>query len=491
MSPSLILIILLAYFGVLMLIGRLTARDSGNDAFFLGQRRSPWYVVAFGMVGASLSGVTFISIPGAVGGNQFSYFQVVLGYVLGYVVIAFVLLPLYYRLNLTSIYTYLAQRFGWRAHRTGAGFFLLSRTVGAAFRLFLVALVLHEYLLAPWGLRFEAAVLVTVGLIYLYTFRGGIRTIVWTDTLQTFFMLLTAVFSLRYIGLEMEWGFSDMVAHIQSSSLSRTFFWSDWRSEDFFVKQFLSGAFITIVMTGLDQDMMQKNLSCRNEQEARKNMLWLSGGLVLVNLLFLGLGALLHLYAEQHQIALPERSDRLFPMLALEYFGPLAGLAFVLGLTAAAYSSADSALTSLTTSFCVDFLGMGRQDSGPRQRRIRYGVHIGFALVLCGVIIGFHALNNQAVIMALFKAAGYTYGPLLGMFAFGLLSRRPVRDQWTPVVAALAPVLCFVLDRYSETWLFGYQFGFELLMVNGLLTFLGMWLVSRAASRRAKAASAG
>lgn len=485
MPPWVILAVLLAYFGVLMLIGRLTARNAHKETFFLGERRSPWYVVAFGMIGASLSGVTFISIPGQVGSNQFSYFQVVLGYVLGYLVIAFVLLPLYYRLNLTSIYTYLEQRFGPHAHKTGAAFFLLSRTIGAAFRLFLVALVLHEFLLKPLELHFSVAVFVTIALVYLYTFRGGIRTIVWTDTLQTFFMLMTAVFSFRYIGIEMEWSLGEMAARIQESGYSQIFFLDDWRSGQFFVKQFLSGAFITIVMTGLDQDMMQKNLSCRNEREARKNMLWLSGALLVVNLLFLGLGALLFSYARKNGIDIPERTDRLFPILALEYFGPLAGMAFLLGLTAAAYSSADSALTSLTTSFCVDFLGMDKRPDNPQDQRTRYGVHVGFALVLSLVIIGFYLLNDDAVINALFKAAGYTYGPLLGMFAFGILTRKTGYDPAIPWICVAAPVICYFLNLHSEALLFGYRFGFEMLLVNGLLTFLGIWAVSSRSSAMA------
>ena len=479
MPPTVILAVLLGYFGLLMLIGRLTAQKGNNDTFFLGERRSPWYVVAFGMIGASLSGVTFISIPGQVGTHQFSYFQVVMGYVVGYLVIAFVLLPLYYRLHLTSIYSYLEQRFGPYAHKTGAAFFLLSRTVGAAFRLFLVALVLHEFLLKPLALPFSVAVLVTIGLVYLYTFRGGIRTIVWTDTLQTFFMLMTAVFSFRYIGIEMELSLSEMATRIQASDYSQIFFLKDWRNGQFFVKQFLSGAFITIVMTGLDQDMMQKNLSCRNEREARKNMLWLSGALVIVNLLFLGLGALLFSYAQKNGIDIPARTDRLFPVLALEYFGPLAGMAFLLGLTAAAYSSADSALTSLTTSYCIDFLGMDKRPDNPQDKHKRYGVHVGFAVLLSLVILGFYALNDDAVINALFKAAGYTYGPLLGMFSFGIFTHHKAYDPAIPWVCVAAPIACYFLNMYSESLLFGYQFGFEMLLVNGLLTFLGIWAFSR------------
>jgi SSS family solute:Na+ symporter len=479
MTPLPVLLIIAAYFALLLGISQLTGRRADNAAFFLGRRQSPWYIVAFGMIGASLSGVTFISVPGWVGDSQFSYMQMVLGYLLGYFIIAQVLLPLYYRLNLTSIYTYLEGRFGPLTYKTGASFFLLSRVIGASFRLFLVAGVLHLSIFSRWDIPFWVTVVITILLIWLYTFRGGIRTIIWTDTLQTLFMLLAVALTVVLISREMGLDFPGMVREVAESRFSRVFFLGDWKAGDHFVKQFLSGAFIAVVMTGLDQDMMQKNLSCRNLKEAQKNVYWMSAALVPVNLLFLSLGALLYLFAAREAIPLPEHSDDLFPMIATQgYLSPVVTVLFMVGLVAAAYSSADSALTALTTSFTVDILNGARLPE-ERLRRMRKWVHIGISAVLLGVILLFRVISNQSVISAIFTVAGYTYGPLLGFFGFGLFTRYQVKDRWTPVVAIISPVLCYFISTHSARWFNGYRFGFELLILNGLLTFIGLLLIRR------------
>lgn len=479
MQPSTVLLIIAAYFILLVGISFLTVSKSDSSTFFTGNRASPWYVVAFGMIGASLSGVTFISVPGWVADSQFSYMQVVFGYLAGYAVIALVLMPLYYRLNLISIYEYLEQRFGFWAYKMGSLFFLISRTVGAAFRLFLVAGVLQLVLFDAWDISFGVTVLVTIVLIWIYTFRGGIKTVVWTDTLQTLFMLSAVVIAIILIGKELNLGVGELFATVQKSDYSEIFVW-DWRPSNNFFKQFISGAFIAIVMTGLDQDMMQKNLTCKNIGDAQKNMLWFSVTLVFVNFLFLSLGALLYIYAAREGIAIPERTDDLFPMLAVNHFNFIAGVTFLLGIIAAAYSSADSALTALTTAFCVDFLNFKREETlelQVKQRRTRLLVHIGFSVLLYALIMVFYnILSDAAVIQKVFEAAGYTYGPLLGMFAFGLLTRWNVRDVFIPVACVLAPVLSYILNLHSEEWLFGYKFGFEILLVNGFFTFVLMLL---------------
>jgi SSS family solute:Na+ symporter len=479
MSPLLVLIIILIYFAIILVISQLTGRKADNESFFLGNRRSPWYIVAFGMIGASLSGVTFISVPGWVGTSQFSYMQMVLGYLVGYFVIAQILLPLYYRLNLTSIYTYLKGRFGFFSYKTGATFFLISRVIGASFRLYLVAGVLHISIFGNWNIPFWTTVVITILLIWLYTYRGGIRTIIWTDTLQTLFMLLAVVMSVVLISRAMDLNFSGMVRSIAESDYSKVFFFEDWRSGDHFIKQFFSGAFIAIVMTGLDQDMMQKNLSCRNLRDAKKNMYWMSISLIPVNLLFLSLGALLFIFASQFAISLPEQSDDLFPLIASQgYLPSVVTVFFILGLVAAAYSSADSALTSLTTSFTVDILN-GSRLSEEKLKRMRMMVHIGISLTLLFVILLFRAINNQSVISAVFTVAGYTYGPLLGFYSFGLFTKYKVKDRWVPLVAIASPILCYIISSNSEVLLNGYKFGFELLILNGLLTFLGMFLLRK------------
>ena len=481
MSASTVILIIGAYFLMLIAISFFTAKKADSSTFFTGNRQSPWFLVAFGMIGASLSGVTFISVPGWVGTSQFSYMQMVLGYLVGYFVIATVLMPLYYRLNLVSIYGYLEQRFGFWSYKTGAFYFLLSRTIGAAFRLFLVAGVLQLAIFDAWNIPFYITVSVTIILIWLYTFRGGIKTIVWTDTLQTLFMLLAVIFSIKIIGEELGLTTGMLVDAVKDSEYSKVFFW-EWQGPKNFFKQFIAGAFIAIVMTGLDQDMMQKNLTCRNLQDAQKNMFWFSITLVFVNLLFLALGALLYIYAETRGIAIPERTDDLFPMLALDHFPVMAGITFLLGITAASYSSADSALTALTTSFCVDFLGFKNEetlDLKVKQRRTRFMVHIGFSLILFVLIVIFREFLDGAVIAKVFEAAGYTYGPLLGLFAFGLFTKMDIKDRFVPLICLISPILSYILNLNSEQLLFGYKFGFEILLVNGLFTFIGLLLLKK------------
>ncbi|MCB0496899.1 MAG: sodium:solute symporter [Cyclobacteriaceae bacterium] len=474
MQPGLVAGIIGGYFIVLILISYLTSGKGDSKAFFTGNRQSPWYLVAFGMIGASLSGVTFISVPGWVESTGFSYMQMVLGYMLGYLIIGTVLLPLYYKLNLVSIYQYLETRFGKYSYKTGAFFFLISRVIGASFRLFLVASVLQIAFFDSFNIPFEVSVLATIVLIWIYTFRGGIKTIVWTDTLQTLFMLLAVGITIIIISKDMHLSAGGLAQAISESHYSKIFNW-DWHAKTNFFKQFFSGAFIAIVMTGLDQDMMQKNLTCKTLGESQKNMFWFSLSLIVVNLFFLSLGALLFMYAQSNGIALPERSDDLYPMLALNHLGTLAGITFLLGITAAAYSSADSALTALTTSFSVDFLGM---DAEKDNKKLRTIIHIGFSVLLFLVIVVFKAINDQSVISAVFTAAGYTYGPLLGLYAFGLFSKRETNDKAVPFIAVFAPILSYVLSTYSDTLLWGYTFGFELLIVNGLLTFIGVWIFS-------------
>ena len=466
MSPTLILSIIAIYFLVLILISYFTGKSDSNDAFFLGNKQSPWYIVSFGMIGATLSGVTFISVPGWVADSQFSYMQMILGMTAGYIVIANVLMPIYYRMNLTSIYAYLGDRFGESTHQTGAFFFLLSRTIGASFRLYLVANVMQIAIFDAWNVPFWLTVSLTIILIWIYTFRSGIKTIIWTDTLQTLFMLLAVGVSIWLISDKMGLGLVELSHTIRESQYSQVFF---WEGKQHFLKQFLSGAFLAIVMTGLDQDMMQKNLSCRSLSDAKKNMYSFSLVLIVVNIFFLALGAMLYLYAEQIGIDIT-KGDDLFPLVALKAdLGLGVGIFFILGLIAAAYSSADSALTSLTTSFCVDFLNI-EQKAERQQVQTRKWVHVGFSVVLVLAIIIFKAINDDSVISALFKVAGYTYGPLLGLFAFGIFTKWNIIDRAVPIVAVLSPVIAYVLQLYIP-------FGFELLMINGGITFLGLCLL--------------
>jgi Na+/proline symporter len=480
MSANFIFGCVAAYSILLFIITWLTSRNSTNHSYFLGNKSSPWYIIAYGMIGASLSGVTFISVPGWVNQTQFSYLMVVFGYLAGYIVIATVLLPLYYRLNLTSIYSFLEQRFGFWSYQSGASFFILSRVIGASFRMFLVVSVLQTFVFQQWGVPFYVTVLVFICLILLYTFEGGIKTIIWTDTLQTTFMLLGVGLSVYIISKELGYSFGDLVSTIKKSDYSQIIF-TDVNDKRFFLKQFFSGMFITITMTGLDQEMMQKNLSCKSLKDAQKNMISFSLVLVFINLLFLSLGVILYQYAQQKGIALPSNSDELFPTLAIKYLGSFAGLVFIIGLISAAYPSADGALTSLTTSFCVDILGLNKREDLDEQKRkrIRYYVHFSFAFLLFLVIVLFKSINDQAVVGKLFTVAGYTYGPLLGLFAYGLFTKNSVKDKWVPVICILSPIICYILNANSVQWLNGYKFGFELLILNGIITFIGLLLLRK------------
>jgi len=474
-SATQILLTILAYFAVLVGISFLVGGSSDNDTFFKGNKSSPWYIVAFGMIGASLSGVTFISVPGAVEEGAMNYFQVVLGYIVGYVVIALVLLPLYYRLNLTSIYSYLDERYGVAAQYTGSSFFIISRVVGASFRLYLVAGVLQTFVFNSMGIAFWQTVTITVLLIWVYTFRTGIKTIIWTDTLQTLFMLVALGVAIYYIAgsLELD-GIGAITSYVAESDMSQIFFFDDWKSGQYFWKQFFAGMFITIVMTGLDQDMMQKNLTCRSLKDAQKNMFWFTIVLTIVNLVFLVLGVLLTAYAQKEGITATK--DDLFPTVAMNgNLGLGLGLMFILGLIAAAYSSADSALTSLTTSFSVDILKL---ETKKNANWTRTAVHVGFSVILIVVIVVFNYLIKDAsVINKLFTFAGYTYGPLLGLFAFGILTKLKVNHLATPFIAVASPFVAYLISTLADSW-YDFKFGFFILLLNGLLTFTGLLIAS-------------
>lgn len=481
MSPNLLLGVFIAYSALLFLVVWLTSRKADNNAYFIGSRSSRWWLVAYGMIGASLSGVTFMSVPGDVFNKDFTYMQVVFGYILGYGIIAFVLMPVYYKLQLTSIYSYLEQRFGKVSHKTGSAFFILSRVIGAAFRMFIVINVLQVFVFDALGVPFYATIAVFMTLILLYTYKGGVKTIVWTDTLQTTFMLLALVYTVWLIAHE--WnsegvGLGEIMA---ASEHTKMFNW-DFLSKNHFFKDFLGGAAIAVAMTGLDQEMMQKNLSCKNIGEAQKNMISFTTVLVVVNFLFLVLGAILVYYAARKGIAIdPKNTDALFPTVALQYLGVIPGLIFLIGLISAAYPSADGALTALTTVFCFDFLEIQKNEqlSEDHKIRIRQMVHIGFALVLLLVIVFFKAINNNSVIRNLFTAATYTYGPLLGLYAFGFVTKRNIIDKFIWIPCLMAPVICWIISAYSADWLGGYKFGFELLIMNAFFTFIGIWFLSK------------
>lgn len=484
MSSILILTCVAAYSIMLFGVTWYTSRGANNESFYVGNRSSKWYLVAYGMIGASLSGVTFISVPGSVGTVQFGYLQVILGYLLGYMVIAYVLLPLYYRLNLTSIYSYLQQRFGNYSYKTGAFFFILSRVIGAAFRLYIVVNVLQVFVFDDMHVPFFVTVAVFIALILLYTYQGGVKTIVYTDTLQTTFMLLSVILSIAFIASQLDFSIGDMYNRVVDSDYSKIFF-GEWQAKSFFPKQFFGGMFIAIAMTGLDQEMMQKNISCKTLGDAQKNVVTFTFVLLIVNILFLVLGALLYIYAGEMNIALPAAngkiiSDNVFPSIALNYLGVFSALFFIIGLISAAYPSADGALTALTSVFCLDFLGLKENDQKTEKEktRIRHTVHVSFAILLLLVIVIFKLINNDAVINNLFTVAGYTYGPLLGLYSFGLFTKKPVKDRFVPLICVLSPAICYVLNEYSQEWFGGYKFGFELLIVNGLITFIGLWGLS-------------
>lgn len=474
MQPLHIVLLILGYFGVLILISFLTGKSANNNTFFKADNSSPWYLVAFGMIGASLSGVTFISVPGWVEGQQMSYMQMVFGYVVGYAVIGLVLLPLYYRLNLTSIYTYLEDRFGSYSYKTGASFFLLSRTIGAAFRLFLVANVLQLILFDAYGIPFWITVTITILLIWLYTFKGGIKTIVWTDTLQTLFMLIAVGVCIIMIKDSLK--IDSLFTYISESKSAKMFFFDDIKAGNYFWNRFLSGAFIAIVMTGLDQDMMQKNLTCRNLKDAQKNMFWFTIVLVIVNFFFLALGVLLTDYATIN--GLDAHKDQLFPMIAMSGdLGLVTSLFFLLGLIAAAYSSADSALTSLTTSFSIDILEIDKKEDNQQQEKTRKKIHILFSFILIATILIFkYFIADASVIAKIFQFAGYTYGPLLGLYAFGLFTKLNIKDKLVPIICIVSPIFTFLISYFSKT-LFNFDFGFFVLVLNGILTFFGLLMI--------------
>ena len=479
MDTTAILAIIGGYFLLVFLVSWLTSRRGASSVeFFRGDRKSPWYVVSISMIGTSISGVTFISVPGMVQASAFSYMQMVLGFVLGYAVVAYVLLPLYYRLNLKSIYGWLEQRFGLAGYRTGAAFFLVSKVLGCGVRMYLTAIVLQLVLFAPLGIPFWVNVAVTMSIVWLYTFRGGVKTLVWTDLLQTLSMLGAVVLCIVFVAKAMGLDFSAMVASVARSPQSRIWYFDDVNDTRFFWKQFLAGVFTVVAMTGLDQDMMQKNLSCKNLREAKKNMITYGAMFVPVNLLFLALGVLLYGFAGAQGLAVAKPDD-LFPTVAC-FAGLPAALTvfFVLGLVSAAFSSAGSALTALTTSFTVDILRSDRKRDEAGLQRVRRRVHAGNALLLAGVILLFQVIGNGSVINAVYTVASYTYGPLLGLYCFGMVSKRRVRDRWIPLVCVLSPLACVVLSRNSEAWFGGYRFGFELLLVNAALTMLGLFAFS-------------
>ncbi len=483
MSPMIVLTVISLYFAVLFLISKVTSKKVDSETYFTGNRQSPWYVVAFGMIGASLSGITFISVPGEVGNSNFFYFQLVLGYLVGYLLIANILLPLYYRLKLISIYSYLGSRFGKYAHKTGSLFFLISQSIGASLRLFVVSGVLHLAFFQHYHVPFIVTVAGTILLIWAYTNKAGIKTIVWTDLFQTTMMLLSVGVTIYIVASDLNLSFGNMVESIVNNEHSKIFNWN-WFYEKNFYKQFITGIVVAIAMNGLDQNEMQKSLTCRNLKEAQKNIYLYSIILVITNLIFLSLGVLLYLYIDKLGIEWPIdktgnliNTDRIFPELALNHFGLFAGIIFLLGISAAAFSSADSAMTSLTTAFYTDFMSV-KNKSKSEKKRIRNIINIGVAFVLIGIIMIFKAINNDSVINTVFTVASYTYGPLLGLFSFGLFTKYQIKDKWVPVIAVLSPVLAYLFNLLSIKW-FGFHFGYTILLFNGIITFLGLLLIRK------------
>ena len=499
MTPFAILSLIIVYFGILFTISHLTSKkDSGNDAFFKANKNSKWYLVAFGMIGTALSGVTFISVPGEVGapsGEQFKYFQFVLGNAIGFILIAKVLLPLYYRMNLTSIYGYIERRLGTYSYKTAATIFLISRTIGSAFRLYLVVIVLQRYVFDFYGIPFAATVLISLTLIFAYTYRGGLKTIIITDTLQTFFLVTSVFMTIYFICRSMDLNVIEAFSAVKNSNYSKIFFFEDFLTSKFhFVKQILGGIFVTIAMVGLDQDLMQKNLSCATIGEAQKNMFTFTGIFVLINIFFLSVGALLYIYAAKNGIEVPTdlvtgkpRTDLLFPEIAFHHLTLIPSVIFLLGLTAATFATTDSALTALTTSFCVDFLAMDKTENANKTNAVktRHLVHLVFCFLMFLVIVFFNVINDSSVVGMIFRVASYTYGPLLGLYCFGLFMKsKTVRDKWVPVICILSPALTFLISENSKTLFFGYVFDNELIIINGLITFIGLLLISKPTSEK-------
>ncbi len=483
MKAHTILLIIALYFAFLIILSFFTGKEDSNDVFFRAKRQAPWYLVAFGMIGASLSGITFISVPGWVEKSQFSYLQMVLGFVVGYFVIAYVLLPVYYKMNLTSIYTYLENRFGNAAYKTGSLLFLVARTAGASLRLFLVAGVLQLLIFDQMGVPFWVTAAVTIVLIWVYTARGGIKTIIVTDTLQTAFMLIALVVSIIVIGKHMHMGLGDMISAVHKSPYSKVFFFDNPNDKRYFWKQFLAGIFIAIAMTGLDQGMMQKNLTVKTLRDSQKNMRWFSVALFFVNVLFLSLGVILLMYARFRGWDLDKSGitgDKIFPHIAVQTdLGFVAALFFILGLIAAAYSSADSSMTAITTSFSIDILDLEKRYPKEKQKSVRKKVHIGISLLFIAILILYSkVITDKSIINSIFNFASYTYGPLLGLFTFGLFTRFHPRPKLIPFVVILAPVLTYFISVLPEKLHWQYRFGFELLLVNAAITMLGLYLVS-------------
>ena len=511
MTPFTILTLIFIYFGVLILISNLVSKkDSSNDAFFKANKNSKWYLVAFGMIGTALSGVTFISVPGEVGNPdlQFKYFQFVLGNAIGFIIIATVLLPLYYRMNLTSIYSYIEQRLGVVSYKTAATIFLISRTIGSAFRLYLVVIVLQRFVFDAYNIPFAVTVLISLALIFAYTYRGGLKTIIITDSLQTFFLVSSVFLTIIFICNSLDYNFTEAFEAVKNSNYSKIFFYEDYLKGNYVVKQILGGIFVTIAMVGLDQDLMQKNLSCKNIGEAQKNMFTFTGIFVVINIFFLSVGALLYLYAEKNGIAVPmvdgvKRTDLLFPEIAFNYLNIVPAVVFLLGLTAATFATTDSALTALTTSFCVDFLGMDKEDKNSNSEipnsneeieirnkklvRTRHLVHVGFSVLMFLVIIIFNSLNDKSVVTMIFKVASYTYGPLLGLYAFGLFMKsKTVHDKLVPIICVISPLICFLITKNSADLFGNYVIDNELIIVNGLITFIGLLIISKPATSQTK-----
>ncbi len=494
MTPFNILLLILVYFGILFYIShRVGKKNSDNDAFFKANKNSKWYLVAFGMVGTALSGVTFISVPGEVGlpDNQFKYFQFVLGNAIGFIFIAKVLLPLYYRMNLTSIYGYIEKRLGIVSYKTAATIFLISRTIGSSFRLYLVVIVLQRYVFDFYQIPFAVTVLISLALIFSYTYRGGLKTIIITDTLQTFFLVSSVFLTIFFVCQSLNLSVFEAFEQVKNSNYSKVFFFDDFMKGNYFWKQILGGIFVTIAMVGLDQDLMQKNLSCATIGEAQKNMFTFTGIFVIINIFFLSVGALLYIFAAKNNIAIPTdlitgkpRTDLLFPEIAFHHLSLIPSIVFLLGLTAATFATTDSALTALTTSFCVDFMGMDKTENGnkPNVVRTRHLVHISFSFLMFLVIIVFNAINDSSVVSMIFKIASYTYGPLLGLYAFGLFMKsKTVHDKFVPIICVLSPAICFLISRYSSVLFGDYVFDNELIIVNGLITFLGLLFISKPA----------
>jgi Na+/proline symporter len=499
MTPFAILSLILIYFGILFTISHITSKNnSGNEAFFKANKNSKWYLVAFGMIGTALSGVTFISVPGEVGapsGEQFKYFQFVLGNAIGFIIIAKILLPLYYRMNLTSIYGYIERRLGTYSYKTAATIFLISRTIGSAFRLYLVIIVLQRFVFDFYGIPFAATVLISLALIFAYTYRGGLKTIIITDTLQTLFLVTSVFLTIYFICQSLNLSFVDAFEEVKNSNYSKIFFFDDFLTSKFhFIKQILGGIFVTIAMVGLDQDLMQKNLSCATIGEAQKNMFTFTVIFVLINIFFLSVGALLYIYAAKNGIEVPTdlvtgkpRTDLLFPEIAFHHLSLIPSIIFLLGLTAATFATTDSALTALTTSFCVDFLNMDKTENlnKPNVVRTRHFVHVGFSFLMFLVIVFFNAVNDSSVVGMIFRVASYTYGPLLGLYCFGLFMKsKTVIDKLVPIVCVLSPAITFLISENSKALFFGYVFDNELIIINGLITFSGLLLISKSSTEK-------